>query len=99
MRVSLHNPTTASNASGMDFVVPFEPVVTVETSDNRLNDWPGGLDVLTLNIDNGEMVSKFWVNVVVKNGKPMVTLITKPDKERTRQETVKLTGSFNIPKS
>lgn len=56
-----------------------------------------GLEAAVLDIeDEGGLSARFWVRVYInKNGRPVASVSTKPDKHMEKQVTKSVTGTFN----
>lgn len=70
------------------------PVIQLDSDvfESRANCEVAQIDVVG---PTGE-VARFWLSVVMKRGRPTVTMTTKPDKDLRSEVTKKLQGTFNI---
>jgi hypothetical protein len=54
-----------------------------------------GLEAVQVVVEDEQgLRSRFWVNVRVKNGRPVATITTKPDLAGNRQVSKSVTGTF-----
>lgn len=93
--------TTFNHGPNKTGTVPteIEPVIRTTTTEiEKRSGMAGGLGVARVDVVNDiGVISRFWVSVTVgKDGKPTVTVTTKPDAEKKTQRVAKVKGSFNI---
>jgi hypothetical protein len=70
-----------------------EPIIVVTA--NEVND-RGLLGVVRIDVENDEgVVSRFWVDVKVKKGRPQVFVRTKVGRDKQIQRQSKVQGTFN----
>jgi len=68
--------------------------VSVNVGITELSDKPE--TVCVLNIENAEgLISRSWILVKIKNGRPQIQITTKPDKHRLKEVSKTVTGTFN----